>query len=74
MGSKHYDYIISDNTSISDINKENISEKIIYLPKTYFTYDDALTAEKNLKKMILDYLRIKFLLCCFNNINKISPN
>ena len=33
MGSKHYDYIISDNTSISDVNKEFISEKIIYLPR-----------------------------------------
>ena len=45
MGSKHYDYIISDNT-ISDVNKEFISEKIIYLPKTYFTYDDAQQLKK----------------------------
>jgi len=73
MGSKHYDYIISDNTSISDVNKEFISEKIIYLPKTYFTYDNELTAEKNLKKSDFGLPENKITLCCLNNINKISP-
>ncbi len=74
LGSKNYDYIIADNYLISDKDKKFYSEKIIFLPNSYQPNDRKKNISK--KKYTRDDFNLpenKFIYCCFNNCNKITP-
>lgn len=73
MGSNTYDYIVSDKNSLPEKSTKYVDEKIIYLPHTYFTYFDGIEVEKNYTKKDFELPEDKVLLCCFNNVNKITP-
>ena len=73
-GSKSIDYIIADKTTIPIENQKFFTEKIIYLPDTYQPNNE------NVKKTDKKFLRSdfgltedKFIFCCFNQHQKISP-
>ena len=74
MGSNSIDYMIADINSIPQKNRKYITEKVIYMPNTYFTYDDIAKVDyENCTKKYYGLPEDKFLLCCFNNLNKVSP-
>ena len=80
MGSDIYDYIISDPTSIPKENQNFISEKIIYMPYTYFIFDEKINVpaidNKYRRGESNDFFGLpknKILLGSFNHTYKISP-
>ena len=74
MGTKLYDYIISDKTIIQENQKENYSEKIIYLTNCYQpNINERKITEKNFKKSDFHLPEDKFIFCNFNSSYKITP-
>ena len=74
MGADFIDYLIADRTVIPERDRQYYTEKIAYLPETYFPG----SAERALAK--LDISRNEcglpekaFVFCCFNNAFKITP-
>lgn len=74
MGSKDIDYIIADVHVIPENNKQNFTEKIVYLPNTY----QANVTKRNISNK--DFTREEmglpsnaFIFCSFNNNWKITP-
>ena len=73
-GSNCIDYIIADKTLILDEYKKFFSEKIIYLPDTYQPNEETKQiSNNNLKKEDLELSEDKFIFCCFNGHQKITP-
>ena len=73
-GSNCIDYIVADKTLILDEYKKFFSEKIIYLPDTYQPNEETKEiSNKNIKKKDIDLPEDKFIFCCFNGHQKITP-
>ncbi len=73
-GSKSIDYIIADKTTIPIENQKFFTEKIIYLPDTYQPNNESV--KKTNKKFLRSDFGLtegKFIFCCFNQHQKISP-
>jgi len=73
MGVKFIDYIIGDKVVIPEKNKKFFSEKIIYLPNTYYPTNNE--RKISIKKYNKSYFKINeeaFVFGCFNNSYKIS--
>ncbi len=68
------DYIIADKIVIPEENIQYYSEKIIYLPNTYYpTYDERKISKKIITREQFGIGSNTFVMCCFNNTYKISP-
>ena len=73
MGDKAYDYIIADKTVITEEDIGNYSEKIIFMPNSFFPNSfKNKYLETNLKKEEFLLPNDKFIFCCFNNVIKIN--
>ena len=73
MGVKFIDYIIADKEVIPKSSKKFFSEKIIYLPNTYYpTNNERKINKKNFNKIDLQINEDSFVFGCFNNSYKIS--
>ena len=69
------DYIIADKTLIPENMKEFYSEKIIYLPNSYQPNEfKKKVSDKNFVKKDFGLPEDKFIYCCFNNHQKITPS
>ena len=75
MGSEYHDFIIADKVVIPEKFKKYYSEKIIYLPHSYFVNSHrSYKFSKNLKSLKeLSLPSDDFIFCCFNNTCKITP-
>ncbi len=73
-GTKLMDYIIADKTLIPENMKKFYSEKIIYLPNSYQPneFEKKISDEKFSKKDF-GLPEDKFIFCCFNTHQKITP-
>ena len=73
MGDEAYDYIIADKTVIPEEDMKNYSEKIIFMPNSFFPNSfKNKYLETNLKKEEFLLPNDKFIFCCFNNLIKIN--
>ncbi len=67
------DYIIADKVVIPDNHKKYYSEKIIYMPSTYYpTFNERKISTKNIKRSEYNIPDDAFVLASFNNAYKIS--
>ena len=74
LGLNYIDYIIADQIVIPEENNVFFSEKIIYLPDTYYpTFNERKIANLSLTRKDLGISKDSFVMCCFNNSYKISP-
>ena len=74
LGGNINQYIIADKIVIPENQKINFSEKIIYLPDSYYPTDNKAKIDKNLisrKECLLP--KNSFVFCCFNQSYKINP-
>ena len=75
MGVKFMDYIIADKMVIPKENRQFFSEKIIYMPNTYFpTNNERKIGETNYNKEYFNIPEDAFIFGSFNNSYKISSN
>ena len=73
-GSKSMDYIIADKTLIPYEKQEFYTEKIIYLPNSYQpNIKNTKISDNNFTKKDFNLPKDKFILCCFNQHQKITP-
>ncbi len=73
MGDEVYDYIIADKTVIPEEDMKNYSEKIIFMPNSFFPNSFKNEHfETDLKKSEFLLPNDKFVFCCFNNLIKIN--
>ncbi len=74
-GSDSIDYIIADKIVIPEKNKKYYSEKIIYLPNSYQPNSKNIQIpSKKFSKEDFGLPKDKFILCCFNQHQRISPS
>jgi len=73
MGDKVYDYIVADKTVIPEDDMKNYSEKIIFMPNSFFpnSFNNEYY-ETNLKKKEFLIPEDKFIFCSFNGVVKIN--
>ena len=75
LGSKAYDYLIADKTVIPNSFQKYYTEKIAYLPDTYFVHPSNQSMKKiKTTKKIHDLPENSFIFCCFNQSYKILPS
>ena len=73
-GTDYMDYIISDKVVIPANDSEWFSEKVVYLPNTFFPHDSKTLIPSNGAKRSDEGLPDNaFVFCCFNNNYKINP-
>jgi predicted O-linked N-acetylglucosamine transferase (SPINDLY family) len=73
MGVKFIDYIIGDKVVIPEKNKQFFSEKVIFMPNTYYpTHNKRKISIKNYNKSVLGIRKDAFVFGSFNNSYKIS--
>lgn len=77
-GASYYDYLIADEVVIPKEDQKFYSEKIIYLPNSYFVNShqvlkigEAIKDHSSLEKLGIP--NDAFIFCCFNNSYKINP-
>ncbi len=74
MGSKFIDYILADKTLITDEDRINYSEKVIYLPNCYqANIKNNNISKKNFKRTDFGLPDKGFIFCNFNSNHKITP-
>ncbi len=74
MGADFMDYIIADRIVIPPEERAFYSEKVIYLPDSYYPTDDQqVIAETHTTRADFGLPADGFVFCCFNNTYKISP-
>ena len=73
MGSKKYDYIISDKNIIQKDDIENYTEKVLFMPEIYQPFTPQIF-NMNIRRSEFDLPEDKFILGCFSRIEKILPN
>jgi len=68
------DYIIADKIVLPPENQLHYSEKVAYLPDSYFCNDDKRQiVDKTFTRKELGLPKSGFVFCCFNNNTKITP-
>jgi len=73
MGVDYIDYIVADKTVIPEENIKYFSEKIIFLPDTYYpTYNERKISSKKYNRKDLGIDQSAFVFGSFNNSYKIS--
>ena len=75
MGVKFIDYIIGDKTVIPEENIKFFSEKVIFMPNTYYpTNNERVISKTKFNKIDLGIDKEAFVFGSFNNSYKISPS
>jgi predicted O-linked N-acetylglucosamine transferase (SPINDLY family) len=75
MGADYIDYLIADSTVIPPSCFDHFSEKIVHLPGSYLPNDSTReVAETRFSRVQLGLPATGFVLCCFNNSYKITPD
>jgi protein O-GlcNAc transferase len=70
----YIDYILADRTVIPEEDTGFYTEKIVWLPDTYYPNDDGRRiAERTPLRGDLGLPETAFIFCCFNNTYKIQP-
>ncbi len=73
MGCNFMDYIIADRFVVPEKNQRFFSEKIAYLPHSYFPYSNDVEISPESKSRADHGLPEKaFVFCCFNSLQKIT--
>jgi predicted O-linked N-acetylglucosamine transferase (SPINDLY family) len=79
MGAEFMDYVIADAIVIPDTKQAHFTEKVVYLPHSYFC-NSYVSNEARQKQPAKEYSRAQlglpdkgFVFCCFNNNYKITP-
>jgi len=73
-GSNCIDYIIGDKILIPEESQKHYSEKIIYLPNSYWAMDSKRKIpHKNFTREELGLPSKSFVFCCFNRHYKLNP-
>ncbi len=74
LGAKCWDYFIGDSVTITEDNRENFSEKIIFLPDSFQPNPlQRVVRVCGPKNQAYHLPRDRFVFCCFNNAWKITP-
>lgn len=74
MGAEHIDYLIADKVVIPPAARVFYSEKIVYLPDTYYTFDTTIKVpDIEFTRKDAGLPETGFVYCCFNNNHKILP-
>jgi protein O-GlcNAc transferase len=74
MGSGCIDYILADRTVIPDDDRQFYTEKVVWLPDTYWVNDDRKPiTDRQFTRRELGLPEDAFVFCCFNNSFKITP-
>lgn len=74
IGCEGWDYFIADKISVPEVEKENFSENIIFLPDTFQPNDDTKEiSESDFIRSDFDLPENSFVFCCSNNLYKIAP-
>jgi protein O-GlcNAc transferase len=80
MGASYVDYIIADRIVIHEQNRRYCSEKVVYLPHSYYPTSYRLE-ERTERTTDLQSLRVQlklpisgFVFCCFNHLYKVTPD
>jgi predicted O-linked N-acetylglucosamine transferase (SPINDLY family) len=75
LGAPYVDYIVADETVIPKVNQIHFSEKVIYMPDTYWCSDSRrIVSTKAMTKRELGLPESSFIFCCFNHCYKITPD
>lgn len=72
MGAPFIDYLVSDHTAIPTEDEKNYTEKILFMPDTYFVTDNRQPIAKPLSKKEYGLPEDKFIFACFNKSSKID--
>ena len=74
MAATYMDYLIADHTVMPDDQRPNYSEKIVYLPNSFFVNLSKRTVSKvALTRQEFGLPDVGFVFCCFNKHNRITP-
>ncbi len=74
MGARYMDYILADATVIPKQGFEFYTENVVWLPDTYYPYDDRrVTSDRTRTRRECGLPDDAFVFCCFNNSYKITP-
>ncbi len=73
MGASYIDYIIADETVIPPDQQAYYSEKVVYLPGTFFPTDNKRSLPEPISRAIAGLPENGFVFCCFNQSYKILP-
>ncbi len=71
-GARFIDYLVTDHIVIPQENEEYYSEKLIFMPDTYFVTDNKQLISRPKTKVEYGLPEDKFIFCCFNKTNKID--
>jgi predicted O-linked N-acetylglucosamine transferase (SPINDLY family) len=75
MGAEYIDYIIADRIVVPVENVSSFSEKIVWLPDTYWVADQRLaTGPRIPSRADVGLPENAFVFCCFNQTYKILPD
>jgi predicted O-linked N-acetylglucosamine transferase (SPINDLY family) len=75
MAAPFIDYIIGDKVVAPERSRSDYSEKIAYLPDSFFPYDRSMKiADRVYGRDEFALPRQRFVYCCFNNSYKITPD
>jgi protein O-GlcNAc transferase len=74
LGMRQIDYIIADRVVIPDGECEFFSEKIVYLPFTYYPNGRERGEHRDVPRVDAGLPPDAFVFCCFNNSFKILPD
>jgi predicted O-linked N-acetylglucosamine transferase (SPINDLY family) len=74
MGASYIDYVIGDQIVIPDSHQNYFSERVVYLPNSYFVYDTThrTALAKSMTRAEYGLPDDAFVFCCFNHSAKIS--
>lgn len=79
MGAQYIEYLIADRTVIPQNSQPHYTEKIIYLPDSYWPNSYRINEERRgmadrvFSREEFGLPRTGFVFCCFNNTYKITP-
>ncbi len=74
MGAPFIDYLVADRTVVPPTDRDHYSEKIVYLPDTYYVYDDTRPVSPLLPtRREADLPDDGFVFCSFNQAYKYTP-
>jgi protein O-GlcNAc transferase len=72
-GAEFIDYLIADKYVVKEDEEKYYSEKIIYMPHTYFITDDQQIIGEETNKKEQGLPEDKLIFCCFNGSRKLEP-
>ena len=74
IGAEYIDYILADSVVIPLQEQSSFSEKVVYLPDTYYVNDSKRHIDPHLfSREELGLPKQGFVFCCFNQSYKLSP-